>query len=256
MSRALLVTRAPEQGERTLRRFTAAGWDAAHVPCIELGPPPDPAAFATAAAASGTYDWVVLTSQNAVARLHAVAPTVSRPIAAIGPETSRAVLELFGRPADLVPRAHHGEALAAELLAALGSSPRRVVLYRAARGRDVLPNALRAAGHSLDVVVAYAVRAAESQQEALAAWLRAHAADRQPAVVTLASSLTVDSFLELAGAAGLDAAWLATHFRFACISPLTAQTLAARGIEPAVTAEIHTMDGLFQALSALGGDVN
>lgn len=249
MARAILLTRAQEQGERSVERLASAGYDVVHVPCIELVPPPDPAAFAQAARKVLDYDWVVLTSQNAVVRLAEHTTTLPK-IAAIGTETARAVQQAFGRTPDLVPASHRGEALAAELLAALGSAPARVVLYRAARGRNVLPDALRAAGHQLDLVVAYAVEPAESQRERLGTWLAAHAGDEPPATIVFASALTVECFFELAPTD------VPRTFRFACISPITAQALVAHGVTSAVTAAEHTMDGLFRALSGPAGDVN
>lgn len=249
MPRAILITRAQEQGERSAERFAAAGYDVVHIPCIELVAPPDPAAFARAAAQVAMYDWVVLTSQNAVARLAEHAAVLPK-IAAIGTETARAVEHAFGRAPDLVPGSHRGEALAAELLAALGPAPQRVVLYRAARGRSVLPDALAAAGHRLDLVIAYAVEPAYSQRTRLADWLAAHAADAPAATIVFASSGTVDSFFVLAPPQ------LPRTYRFACISPVTAEALLAHGVTAAVTAQEHTMGGLFRALSAARSDVN
>lgn len=249
MSRAILITRALEQGERSVERLTAAGWDVTHVPCIELAPAPDPEPFLAAAQRLDRYDWIVLTSQNAVARLAAEHPAHLPKIAAIGAETARAVHTLLRRTPDLIPGSHRAEALATELLAALAPGS-RLVLLRAEHGRDVLPTALRAAGHTLDVVVAYTVRPARHEATHLVEWLRAHATDRPAAVVLFASSRTVDSFAQLLGS---ELAWadLAPRFRFACISPITAAALRSHGVEAAVVAGEHTLDGLIAALAEL-----
>ncbi len=244
MRGAVLITRAQAQGERTASRFASAGYAVTHIPCIELSAPPDPAAFAAAAARIGSYDWVVITSQNGVNRLRAETPGPLPKIAAVGIETARAVHAAFGREPDLIPASYRGEALAAELLVALGPAPRRIALIRAARGRSVIPDAIRAAGHHLDLVVAYVVGPARAEAERIAGWLRAHAADTPPATIVFASSLTVECFFELAPS------HRATAYRYACISPITTQALLAHGVTAAVTATEHTLDGLFRALEA------
>ena len=248
-STPVLITRPAEQGGRTVARFAAAGYVPTHVPCIELAPPPDPATLRLAAERVGTYDWVVFTSQNAVERLRAEAVLALPKVAAIGPETARAFERAFGRKAELVPTSHRAEGLTTELLGALGSQPRRIALFRAERGRDVLPLALAAAGHELDVVITYSVRPARGEAARLATWLRAHAATPPTAWIVLASSLTVESFFELAGHEGLTASALGRAFRFACISPVTERTLADHGIAGALVAAEHTLDGLLRALS-------
>lgn len=247
MSRAVLVTRAVEQGERSVARLRAAGFDVTHVPCIELAPPPDPAAVRAAAAALDRYDWLVLTSQNAVARLAAEQPPRLPKIAAIGPETARAVVESFGREPDLQPAAHRGEALAAELLRALAPAS-RLVLVRAERARDVLPDALIGAGHQLDLVVAYSVRPALAEASRLADFVRANRHAEQPAWVLFASSATVDAFVTLLDHAGMAFAEIASQLRFACISPITARALAAHGGRATVIAREYTLSGLLDVL--------
>ena len=113
---------------------------------------------------------------------------------------------------------------------------RRLLLARAALARDVLPDGLRAAGWDVDVVDAYRTIPATVTDEQRA---MASAAD----VVTFTSSSTVDRFLELVGRDALPPV-------VACIGPITAATARERGLTVEVEAEVHTIAGLVDALSA------
>ena len=65
--------------------------------------------------------------------------------------------------------------------------------------------------------------------------------------LTFTSSSTVRFFLEAAGPAGAGSA------RIASIGPVTSATLREHGLEPAVEAASHDIDGLVAALLADAG---
>ena len=108
----VVVTRARSQSSVLVERLTGLGATVVELPVIVAADPRDGGdglALAAGRLCSGAYDWVALTSANAVGRLlaalAALAPaTVPASVrwAAVGPGTARALLEGSVR-ADLVP---------------------------------------------------------------------------------------------------------------------------------------------------------
>lgn len=248
----VLVTRAREQASKTAALLRERGADPVVVPTIEIHPPSDPGPMIDAASAIGSrYDWVVFTSANGVERLWAEIRRQGRDarvfgkasIAAIGPGTAGA-LERCGLTADLVPKDHKGEGLAAELVAAIGKTKPRVLIARAEVARDVVPDALRAAGCEVDVVSVYKTRSPPRPLlEALASLLEGREID----AVTFTSSSTVD---HLCDALEARAPSLLANTCIASIGPITTETARKRGVVVDVTAEEHTIGGLVSALEA------
>jgi uroporphyrinogen III methyltransferase/synthase len=253
--RRVLVTRAREQAGGTADLLRELGADPWVVPTIELRPPtdPEPLARALRVLRSGGYDWVAFTSANGVERTweallaggaDARAFGGAR-VAAIGPATARA-LEACGLRADVVSVEFRGEGLAASILEAVGASaaPLRVLLARAAKARDVLPEALRAAGHRVDVVAAYETHPASADALAVVA---AELEQGRVDAVLFTSSSTVENLSDGLGGRAAD---LLARARVASIGPVTTATAVSRGIRVDVTAESYTVPGLVEALSA------
>jgi uroporphyrinogen III methyltransferase/synthase len=154
-------------------------------------------------------------------------------IAAIGPGTAE-VLRAANLVADLVPGRFVAEALLDVFPRPHDGYEGRVLLARAAVARDVLPEGLRAAGWHVDVVPAYRTVTAAPDPDAIE---RAATAD----IITFTSSSTVDRYLELAGAERVPAI-------VACIGPITAATARDRGLHVDIEADVHSMDGLVDAI--------
>jgi uroporphyrinogen III methyltransferase/synthase len=247
LGKRVLVTRSREQGEKTAAMIEALGGIAVLLPTIELVAPADPEAVARDVARAGTYGWVVFTSANGVEwawRAGLDARRLAGPrVAAIGPGTARALADR-GREADLVATDSKGEGLASAMLAAMrpGDS---VLVLRARVARDVLPDALRAAGHLVDIVGVYETRPASGDEVArVVAELEAGAID----AVTFTSASTVDGFVELAG--GDDAARrLLGRTIVASIGPITGEALARHGLRIDCAAREATLAGLLQAIA-------
>jgi uroporphyrinogen III methyltransferase/synthase len=155
-------------------------------------------------------------------------------VAAIGPGTARTLSE-HGIRADVVPEKFVAEGL---IEALADRSVVRALIARAAEARDVLPDALRERGAEVDVLALYDTVAEPLSDDALAAL-------REASHVTFTSSSTVRFLLEAAG--GPDALGRA---RLVSIGPVTSATLREHGLEPAVEAERHDIDGLVAALVA------
>jgi uroporphyrinogen III methyltransferase / synthase len=241
--RRVVVTRAREQAGELVTRLQAQGAATVEVPAIEIhGPADGGAALAAAVDRLGDYDWVVLTSPNGARRLldavrergrDARAFAGSR-LAAIGPGTAEA-LAGGNLTVDLVPPRFVAESLL-EAMPAAGATGARLLLVRAAVARDVLPEGLRGRGWDVDVVEAYRTEQAPLAEDQAAA---VAAAD----VVTFTSSSTVGNFLAALGGRPMPPV-------VAAIGPITAATARENGLEVDVQAEVHTIDGLVDALVA------
>ena len=234
-----MVTRPRRQASSLARRLRDAGAQVLEVPTIEIVDPADGgAALQDAAARVHDVDWVVLTSPNAVARFCDVLrdgrDLAGVKLAAIGNGTAEALSER-NLVADLVPERFVAESLL-EAFPLPPPTGGRVLLPRAEVAREVLPEGLRSLGWEVDVVDAYRTVAAAVPPEQLEA---VRAAD----VITFTSASTVERFLD---AYGRDA----VPPIVACIGPITADTARHHGLAVDVIADVHTIDGLVDALIA------
>jgi uroporphyrinogen III methyltransferase / synthase len=241
--RRVVVTRPREQAGELVMRLQAQGAATVEVPAIQIRDPADGgAALAAAVDRLGDYDWVVLTSPNGARRLLDAVRDRGRDarafagarLAAIGPGTAEA-LAGANLEVDLVPPRFVAESLL-DALPAPSATGGRLLLVRAAVARDVLPEGLRGRGWDVDVVEAYRTEQAPLAEEQAAA---VAAAD----VVTFTSSSTVTNFLAAMGGRPIPRA-------VASIGPITAATAREHGLAVDVEAEVHTIDGLVDALVA------
>jgi uroporphyrinogen-III synthase len=248
--RRIVVTRARDQASELVDKLLALGADTIEVPAIEVHEASDGgAALRQAAANLSDYDWVVLTSPNGARALLVALRQQGLDarafggckVAAIGPGTADA-LGVGNVLVDLVPPRYVAESL----VEAFPEAPRgrrppgRVLLSRAAVARDVLPEGLRSRGWEVDVVEAYRTVAAPIAPERRA---ELAAAD----VVTFTSSSTVTRFLQAAGHESLPPV-------VATIGPITAETARKHGLRVDVEAEVHSIDGLVDAILGWAGE--
>ena len=230
------VTRAAAQADQLGRRLREAGFEPVAVPVIAIVDAADGGASLRAAATRlaqpGHYDWVVLTSVNGAERLLAVAPPPwPANVAAIGSATASRLVD-NGVVVALVPPRFVAESL-------VDSFPRGtgvLLLTRAAVARDVLPDGLRAKGWTVDVVEAYRTIAPEIDEQQ-----RREIASCD--IITFTSPSTVHNFVELLGIDAVPAT-------VACIGPITAAACREHGIAVHIEAELHTVAGLVDALTA------
>ncbi len=241
----ILVTRAAHQAGKLSEGLRALGAEPVEVAVLEIQPPADLAPFDRALRSLDSYDWLILTSTNAV---NFVARRVKdlnieleelRPrIAAVGKATAQAVEVSLNLKVSLTPKEYVAESLVAELAPQIAG--KRVLLARAEIARDVIPDALRTAGATVDVVDAYRnvmpSAARELLRKALATGIDA---------VTFTSSSSVTHLAEAARAAGLP--FPLSNVRAISIGPITSQTLRELGWEPSAEASVSDVPGLIAA---------
>jgi uroporphyrinogen-III synthase len=259
--RSVVVTRTRAQASGLADRLSGLGAEVVELAVIAVVDPADGGEALGRAVdrlAAGAYQWVALTSANAVTRLLAelgdrVVPPSTR-WAAVGTGTARA-LEAGGRPVDLVPDVSVAAALARSFPGAGprvpggggtaghstgGHSTGTVLFPRAETVRGTLAAGLEAKGWLVDEVVAYRTVAGNPSPEALDAAGRADA-------VAFTSSSTVERARELMGSRRLPPVVVT-------IGPVTSATARSAGMTVAAEAHPHTVEGLVEAVvSALGG---
>lgn len=144
----ILVTRPIEQAAGLVNALRAAGAEAVLFPCIAIHHLP-----INEATLAGPYDWIVLTSQNAVEALaDRLELTDDVQIAVVGPETARSFLATFGRSPNIV-----GAGTGQDLIAVLPDlSGRRVFLPQSEIAADRVEQGLRGRGAIVTLVNAYA----------------------------------------------------------------------------------------------------
>jgi uroporphyrinogen III methyltransferase/synthase len=244
--RRVVVTRASAQATGLRDALAAQGAEVLELPALRVEQL-DPAPLAAAVRRLGEYDWIVLTSQNAVSLLWDVLRAAALDaralsglrIACVGAATSDALL-LRGLVADVVPVRFVAEAVL-DALATRDDVRGRRVLYVAAEGaRPVLPDGMRALGCTVDVVTAYrAVPDGAGADD-----LRAAIASGRVDAVTFASASAVRGYVDAVGAE------LARRAPAVTIGPVTTEAVRAAAIPLAGEAPTASIDALVGAVVA------
>lgn len=207
------------------------------VPLIEIRDAEDRGALADAIARFSTYDWIVLTSVNAVAAVSAGLTGLAGPqVAAVGPVTADAIRELGVEPAFVASRASE------DIAAGLGElEGKRVLMPQADIAEPALAEELRGRGAEVDVVVAYRTVLVEPPMWGI---LPLRIAD----AVVLASGSACRSLAAAGGAGG--------GAMLVCIGPKTAKVAREVGLKVGLVADETTSDGIIRALVSHFGETS
>ena len=234
--RRIVVTR-PEAKELA-SELIRLGAEVTIVPLIEIRPAEDRGRLQEAVSSLPSYDWVVLTSVNAVAAVGdglALAGVGGRArIAAVGPVTADAIRSFGVEPAFVATRASE------DIAGGLGElTGLRVLLPQADIADPRLAAEFSDRGAEVDTVVAYRTVLVEPPLWGI---LPLRIAD----AVVLASGSAVRS-LAAAGGAGDNALLV-------CIGPKTAAVAREVGLRAGLVADETTSDGIIQALVSHFGE--
>jgi len=248
MSGRVLVTRAAKQASRLSEALRQRGYEPVEVPLLEIAPPLSWESLDRALDEIESFDWLIVTSANAVQSVMARAreldlPVAPRKVAAVGTATAEAAYNL-GWPVALIPEKYVAEALVEELIDQVAGQ--RILIARAAVARDVIPDALRAAGAEVTIAEAYRNRMPEGCAEQLRAAL-----DEGIDAVTFTSSSSADHLFEAVKEAGEE--WPLVGIPAISIGPITTQRLCDLGWEPEVEASPYNIPGLVEAVSQVLG---
>jgi uroporphyrinogen-III synthase len=244
--RRVVITRAAEQSEELVAELKKAGAVAVVLPMVAFAPPADVAKLDKAIRELRSYDWVFLTSQNAVRAIRERCEVLGlnlreefsgAKIAAVGPATALAA-ENAGLTVAHVASKHVGTALAEELAGEVRG--KRVLLPRSDRANPELVKLLQGLGAHVMEVCAYKTVLAESGD--VAAGLTEEGADAvlffsPSAVHFLQETLGAERFLQLAGSSV-----------FAAIGPVTEQALRNAGVQRVLVAEDASVSAVVVSL--------
>jgi uroporphyrinogen-III synthase len=245
--RRVVVTRAAGQSDSLLRELRKRGAEPVLLPLVAFEPPDDVAALDRAIADARHYDWVLLTSQNALRALQqrcAVHTDSLRKvlegvhIAAVGPATADCA-QNAGLAVNYVAERHQGVALAEELAKELKG--KKVLLPRSNRANPDLVNVLNRVGAQVKEIVAYkTIRAEQNPQscESILAGVDALLFFSPSAVHHLQEIVGSEKFRELSRRAV-----------FAAIGPVTGEALAKAQVTQFVQAPDSTVAAVLDALT-------
>jgi uroporphyrinogen III methyltransferase/synthase len=246
--RTIVVTRPRDQAGPLVEALRERGAGVIQAPAIVLRPPRSTARLDRALARIASYDYLVFTSANGVARFFARLLETRRDvrdlkgieILAIGPATAAAVEER-GLRVSAVPAEHRAEGIVA-VMKKRRLTGARVLLPRAAVARDVLIRELRRRGARVDVVPVYRTVPSREGAGEIRSVLREGRID----LITFTSSSTVTSFARLFR--GRKEARRVRRVPVAAIGPITAATARREGFRVALMPRAYTVPDLTRAI--------
>jgi uroporphyrinogen-III synthase len=244
----VVVTRALEQSGELVRALRDAGAVAVVVPMVAFGPPDDVAALDTAIRGVTGWDWMLLTSQNAlralqerceVLRIAAAEAFRGVYIAVVGPATADAARKA-GLTVEYVAVKHRGVELAEELGEKIRG--KHVFLPRSDRANQELVKKLEELGAQVKDIVAYkTVRPDQQITEGVEEVMR-EGAD----AVLFFSPSAVHHFRDMSGEQRFEE--LSRSAVFVAIGPVTQEALRGAKVERVVMAEDTTVGATITAL--------
>jgi uroporphyrinogen III methyltransferase/synthase len=246
----IVVTRAPEQAGELIRELERLGAEVLILPTVRFAPPSDWQPVDSALRAIDEFDWILLTSQNAVRffaqrfgelKLDVKSLPLRKPLfAVVGPATAQAAME-SGFRVDYAATVHSGEGLAQELQASLRGAS--VLLPRSDRADDRLPTSLREVGAHVTEVVAYRTAAPKELDAQIVNRVQRAEVD----AVVFASPSAYHNLSDVVGAKRL--ADLSSRMDLAAIGPTTARALRQAEARVAIEANESSAAGLADAIA-------
>jgi uroporphyrinogen-III synthase len=248
----ILITRAAEQSDSLCRELQSRGARPVVYPMIRFEPPEDFAPLDAAIRDLPQFQWLFLTSRNAVRALvdrslslGLCLSSLSRSacVAVVGPATAEAARDA-GLSITHTATKHQGTALAQELSVRL--SGKSVLLPRSDRANPDLPESLRRMGAVVTEVVAY---------RTLLEPLSGKGSDSltaRPQAILFFSPSAVRGFLEQErGAEFLQSiSKFSRRVAIVAIGPVTAAALQEAGIGPIVQSADATVPAVVDALES------
>ena len=246
--RGILITRAADQAGEFSARLREQGATVYECPTIAIIPPEETVELDAALDALSSFDWLVLTSTNAVRffcqRLAARGldcRALGRcRVAAVGPKTAAAIRE-YGIIPDLVPADYKAEGVIAAFQER-GIAGEKVLYPRADRAREIIPKELTALGAEVVAPVAYC----NVLPEGIPAEILEALEERRIACATFTASSTVRNLAMLTGENRL--LGLLSGVAIAAIGPITAASCRDLGLEVNIEPETYTLDEMTAAI--------
>jgi uroporphyrinogen-III synthase len=244
----IVITRGAAQSEALARELSAHGAIPVMLPVVSFGEPEDFAPLDHAIAGMQQFDWLILTSAQAVRAVMQRAADLQQPlvrtdsnlrVACVGPVTADSARKA-NLPVEYVAATHNGVALANELESRLQGA--KVLLPRSDRANPDLPAALKRYGAQVTEVIAYrTLRSGEAGQDGLK-----KIADGQADAILFFSPSAVQHFAELVGAEKLRQ--IQDKLAITVVGPVTAKALQEAGVLRSVVAADTTAASVIESL--------
>jgi len=249
--RRIVVTRTREQASQLSRQLLERGADVLEIPVIRTVPPTDRKSIADVLLELNSYNWLIFTSPNGVAAFFEfffkafddMRDIGGVRIAAVGAATAAKLQELHLK-VDVMPDEYVASKIADALAKYESIENLKMLLLRAEVANKDLPKQLEKMGAIVDDAAVYKTVPETDDRNGAAARLMEGGADW----ITFTSSSTVEHFnarFDLKQLAGRH-----PQLKLASIGPETSKAIAALGLEPAVEAKQHTIDGLVKAIES------
>ncbi len=246
----IIVTRAAEQAGEFSAKLATRGATVLECPTIRLVEPESWQLLDLAIRELPSYDWLVLTSGNAVRfffqRMDALGldarALADCRICAVGPKTADEIRS-FGIKPDLVPTDYKAEGVVDEF-SRLDMQGSRVLFPRADKARDVIPRELKRMGAHVDSPVAYRNIFPERLPPETLFALEKRSVD----CITFTSSSTVQNLAAMLGEElMLD---MLKGVAVASIGPITSKSCRDLGLKVDIEPKVSTLEALVEALEA------
>ena len=251
--KTILVTRAAEQSSKFTTLLQQQGATVVEMPALSITPPSDWTALDRAIANLHQFQWLILTSANAVeyffCRLNSLgydARALGKiKIAVVGRKTA-AVLQARQINSDFIPPNYVADSLAANFPEDL--TGQKLLFPRVETGgRNILVRELTARGAEVVEVAAYQSQCPKTIEPLAWQALQQHQVD----IITFASSKTVNNFYKLLQQQS-DLATIESIFAEVCIAsigPQTSKTCCELLGRVDLEAEEYTLEGLTTAIA-------
>ncbi|MCC5663970.1 uroporphyrinogen-III C-methyltransferase [Nostoc sp. CHAB 5784] len=251
--KTILVTRSVGQSSQFSDRLIALGATVIEMPTLEIGPPSSWEALDNAIAHLSDFDWLILTSTNAIdyffERLNAQGKDsralAGVKIAVVGEKTAHCLKQHSLQP-DFIPPNFVADSLVENFPEVLDG--KKVLFPRVeSGGREILVKELTLKGAKVIEVAAYQSCCPSGIPPEAQLALQNHKID----VITFASSKTVQFFCQLTDkifSNNSDPSQLLEGVCIASIGPQTSKTCHFLFRRVDVEAQEYTLDGLTQAL--------
>lgn len=247
----VLITRAASQSSSFAHLLQSQGIQVLEMPTLEIVPPSSWAELDEAIAHLSRFQWLILTSANAVTFLmerlqdqgKTVADLAGIRLAVVGQKTAQ-VLQRYQLTPDFVPPSFVADALVEYFPESLA---RQAILFPRVEsgGRPFLVKAFQAQGARVTEVAAYESSCPQHIDPAA----RRALAEGQIDVITFASSKTVQHFVQLvAQSFGPDWQPVLAGVAIASIGPQTSAACQALLGRVDLEAEEYTLEGLTTAI--------
>jgi uroporphyrinogen III methyltransferase/synthase len=244
----IVITRATAQSEALARELTVRGAIPVVFPLVAFAEPEDFAPLDAAITEIQRFDWMIVTSAQAVRSLVkrgeqqklVLNRSESKPrIACVGPVSAEAARQA-GLTVEYVAETHTGAALAEELGNWLQGA--KVFLPRSDRANPDLPAALKRYGAQVIEVIAYRTLRPTATDERNLRQIADGAAD----AVLFFSPSAVQHFAELFG--GEQLRTLQDKLAITAVGPVTSSALREAGVSRAVVAADTTAAAVIEVL--------